>query len=148
MELIVDYIYLKRDANLKILQQINNLKLYKYVDSNNFIRCVTTKYYHVFKIREELLLYFMNQRFSCISGHVCFSERAYHNFHDTYKFVTILRDPVQRWISHYFYNAYKTHSNLGKIESDDIATFLESDRARSWGHHYVQMLGGLADEAF
>lgn len=38
-----------------------------------------------------------------ISGHFPFSQEAEHRFGNRYNYLTILRDPVDRWISHYRY---------------------------------------------
>ena len=101
----------------------------------------TTDDHPVLKFRENLLLYFMSQKNTkYISGHFTFSEIAYREFGDQYAFVTILRDPVKRWISSYFYNRYKKADHI-KIEAD-ITTYLQSEFGRSQGYECVKFLGG------
>ncbi|AWX93848.1 hypothetical protein DPM13_14545 [Paracoccus mutanolyticus] len=50
--------------------------------------------------RETLLLMHMAHRATLIHGHFLFSERAWQHFGDRYRYVTILRDPVARTVSH------------------------------------------------
>lgn len=98
--------------------------------------------YQILKFRESLLLYFMCQSDTkYIAGHFTFSAIAYQSFFDKFAFVTILRNPVKRWISAYFYNRYK---KLGHRKTDaDIAAYLESSFAQSQGYEYVKFLGGV-----
>jgi len=42
-----------------------------------------------------------------VSGHFPFSEEACRRFSGEWKFITLLREPVSRWFSEYFYNRYK-----------------------------------------
>jgi hypothetical protein len=95
----------------------------------------------ILKLRENLLLYFMSQRkYKYITGHFTFSEIAYREFKNEYAFMTILRDPVKRWISSYFFNRYKQHDHR-KID-EDITTHLKSEFGRSQGYEYVKFIGG------
>jgi len=97
--------------------------------------------YPILKVRERLLLYFMGlDTTRYITGHFTFSEVAYREFHPKYLFITVLRDPVERWISSYFFNRYK-RSEHRKIE-EDIKTHLESEFGQSQGYEYVKFLGG------
>lgn len=100
--------------------------------------------YQVLKFRENLLLYYMcHGNINYIAGHLSFSETAYQYFHDKYAFITVLRDPVKRWISAYFYYRYKNFG-LRKIDMD-ITACLKSEFGQAQGHQYVKFLGG-ADE--
>ena len=44
---------------------------------------------------------YMYQDKQIISGHFPFSEKAYNLYGHRYNHITMLRDPVERWISHY-----------------------------------------------
>lgn len=102
----------------------------------------TTDDYQILKFRENLLLYFMCQnRTKYIAGHFTFSSKAHQYFFDKFAFVTVLRDPVKRWISAYFYNRYKK-SGHRKIDTE-ISPYLKSDFAQSQGYEYVKFLGGV-----
>ena len=97
----------------------------------------------LYRYRQNLLLYFMNIRNTkYISGHFFFSEKAFREFHGTYAFITVLRNPVKRWISHYFFNRYKK-TDFGKIH-EDITTCLKSDFGRHNGSELIQFVGGFS----
>ncbi len=95
----------------------------------------------VLDLREQMLLYHMFEDVRGVSLHVRFSEIAYQRFSDSYKFVTMLRDPVKRFVSHYHWSYGKPHAHAW-IE-DDFESFLESDRAKRIGATYVEYLCGL-----
>jgi len=61
------------------------------------------------KLRIDLLHYFMWKDYYYTGGHVPFNSVIYENFKSSYKFVTVLRDPVERYISEYFYNYNRDH---------------------------------------
>ncbi len=101
-------------------------------------------YRSVLQFREYLLLYYLNlpdTRF--IQGHFGFSDSAYREFENDFAFITVLRDPVKRWISAYFYNRYRTDCDW-KIR-DDLLEYLDSQRARANGCEYVKKLHGSLD---
>jgi hypothetical protein len=85
------------------------------------------------------------QDVSYIVGHFKFSETAYRHFADEYKFITILRDPVSRWISQYFYDRYKESKHL-KIE-EEFEQYLDSHRSRTEGFRYVVSFDGVPEES-
>jgi len=98
-------------------------------------------YVNVLRIRELLLIYFLNMKETrMVSGHMPFSGLAYDKHKDDYAFVTILRDPVKRWISAFFYNKYREASKW-KI-GDDLTNYVESKRGRANGYEYVKKLFG------
>ncbi|NEP24461.1 sulfotransferase family 2 domain-containing protein [Moorena sp. SIO3I6] len=95
----------------------------------------------VLKLRENLLVYFMcRENVNYITGHLVFSSVAHRHFQENYAFITILRDPVKRWISEYFYNRYKSHEHC-KIDME-IEEYLDSEFGQAQGHKYVTFLGG------
>jgi len=55
-------------------------------------------------------------------------------------FITVLRDPVKRWISSFFYNKYRDDDHW-KIK-DDIHEYLKTKRARANGYEYVKKFLG------
>jgi hypothetical protein len=92
------------------------------------------------RYRASLLPYYMaREDVQVLTGHFPWSNEAYEHFGDDWTYVTLLRDPVQRWFSHYFYDRYKSHSDHFKIE-EDLDTFLESERAQEMGDLYVRRL--------
>ena len=84
----------------------------------------------------ELLAYFLaSQQHRYVYGHFTFDEAAFEAFHDTFYFLTFLRDPVKKWFSLYFFNRYK-ESDHYKLH-DDLETFVESETAVGYGCDYV-----------
>lgn len=67
------------------------------------------------RFRIQLLHYLMWKDIYYIGGHVPFSTNAYRDFQG-YNLITVLRDPVERYISEYFYN-YKRNHQFGVTES-------------------------------
>jgi hypothetical protein len=95
----------------------------------------------VLDLREQMMLYHLFRGVSCFSGHVRFSNRAFELFSSKYKFITILREPVARFISHYFWSHGKPGAHA-RIE-EEFAPFLETERARLLGATYSEYFCGL-----
>ena len=74
------------------------------------------------RFRVELLHYLMWKDVFFIGGHVPFNHTAYQQFRG-YNLITVLRDPVERYISEYFYNYQRNHQS--KIDMD-FADYIES----------------------
>lgn len=99
----------------------------------------------VLDLREQMLLYLLFEDIRCLSLHVPFSEIAHARFCDRYRFVTILREPVSRFISHYLWSHGKPHAH-GRIE-EEFAAFLETPRARRLGATYAEFFSGLPKDS-
>jgi hypothetical protein len=97
-------------------------------------------------VREELLLYFMaDPGYRFISGHFSFSELAYQQFSEEWSFITLLRHPVERWLSHFFFNRFKQDSHT-RI-SMELEEFLLTERAKELGSEYVRRLAPGSPES-
>jgi Sulfotransferase family len=94
----------------------------------------------VAKLREQMLLYLMLEDVRCISVHVWFSETAYDYFKDSYKFITILREPISRFISNYRW-LFMREGDHGRIDLP-LEEFLNTDRAWGFGSMYVRYFAG------
>lgn len=94
---------------------------------------------------QRLLPYFLAQpRLRYVSGHFQFSDMAHRTFGDDWDFVTILRHPVSRWFSHYFYNRYKSDDHY-KIR-EELADFVDSPRGRYMAYTFLTQLSGWCVE--
>lgn len=101
--------------------------------------------YIVQQYREKILLYYMySKKTQYIGGHFTFNQLIYQNFSQDFSFVTMLRDPIQRWKSFYFFNRYK-EKNHGKLNIE-ILDFLKSDYGKKYGCLFVMFLGGINKE--
>jgi hypothetical protein len=89
--------------------------------------------------RRDLLYYLMSsQQYRYISGHFAFSSEAINQFNQEWKSVTLLREPVSRWISNYFFNRYKSGDHF-KIEYS-LDEHLKTKRAIRSGQTYLNLL--------
>lgn len=95
----------------------------------------------VLDLREQMMLYLMHEGVHCVSLHVRFSEVAYNQFKDQYKFITVLREPVSRFVSHYLWSYGKPDAHARICE--DFEEFLNTPRARRLGATYVEYFCGL-----
>lgn len=90
----------------------------------------------------DLSLYYLAGNYRFISGHFAFHRLAYANYGQTYAFVTMLRDPVKKWLSLYFFNRYKQGDHYSLNE--DLDDFLETDLAAGYGSDYAMQFAGHA----
>lgn len=90
----------------------------------------------VYALREGMLLTHMAWDTRMIHGHILFSHKADKHFGDTYKYVTLLREPVARTISNF--NQSVRH---GLIENDFDA-YLESDVIRAHALTFLRYFSG------
>ncbi|MEO8548280.1 MAG: sulfotransferase family 2 domain-containing protein [Sphingomicrobium sp.] len=101
---------------------------------------------HVSELREMMLLYMLYSHTRCVSAHIPFSDAAYEEFADRYLFVTILRDPVDRFISNYYWS-HKHPKGLNYIP-EPFEEFVLSERARLSGSTYVRYFCGEPGQEF
>ena len=95
------------------------------------------------RIPEYLLLYFMGQdKVKFITGHVPFSGIAYRQYHHQFSFITILRDPVSRWLSEYTFNKFKKSMHRKETANVDIEEYINLEVGEEQGRQYVLFLGG------
>lgn len=94
-----------------------------------------------FDLREGLLLQHMAWDTMLIHGHVFWSEKAEKHFGDTYKYVTMFRDPVARMVSN-----FRMTQRSGVVK-DDLDTYLETDVAKRHARVYLRYLCGRNDIA-
>ena len=98
----------------------------------------------LFAYREKLLIYFLSLGSAgFVSGHFAFSNLAMSHFKDEWNFITILRHPVDRWFSHYFFNRYKKSNHFKtKLSLDE---YVDSDDGKSLGSFYHKLFYGRCD---
>ncbi len=100
----------------------------------------------VWELREGLLEYYLSHEgVQYLSGHFQIDPAIVGRHSDAWQFVTVLRDPVDRWISHYFFNRFKPGDHYG-IE-EDLEDFLESERAEAYGRMFLDYFGANREES-
>lgn len=95
--------------------------------------------------RNSLLPYFMEQNgLQYISGHFVFNSDLHSRYSNEWGYVTMLRDPVQKYISQYFYNLQKpAQDHFGIDESAE--EFIASAEGVRLGQDMVQKITGIAE---
>ncbi|MBI4820049.1 MAG: sulfotransferase family 2 domain-containing protein [Deltaproteobacteria bacterium] len=95
------------------------------------------------RFRRSLLAYELRRAGEgrLVAGHYPVDAEAVSEFGSRWRFVTVLRDPVERWISHYFYNRSLRDSPFHI--SADLGSYLDSGDARSLGCLYARHLLGI-----
>jgi hypothetical protein len=89
--------------------------------------------------RNHILSYHMNdETMMYIGGHFGFSRRLYERHSDRWKYVTILRNPMKKWFSQYFYNRYKEDDHFS-LEGG-IEEFAHSETGHHLGSDFVHKL--------
>jgi hypothetical protein len=102
------------------------------------------------RYQEFLLHYYLHYGAPFISGHYPISRVTLDEFGDTYKFVTVLRDPVDRFISQYTYDkmlelessSFAENQRTQDERKADLQQYLRSWRAWYVSHIYTWMFGG------
>lgn len=97
-----------------------------------------------FQLREFILLYEMARKTPYISGHFRFNESVFQAYSSEYSWITVLRDPVKRYISQYFFDAFKPEDHARV--SDDLDIFIESARGKARGQNYINYFGNFSRE--
>lgn len=87
--------------------------------------------------REMLLSRMLGGRHRYVAGHVASSPTLWDV--KGFRFATVLRDPVERYFSHYFFSRYKLR-RFGRV-SEPLEAYIDSARSRYWAHIYLAYFG-------
>lgn len=100
------------------------------------------------RMRRETFVNHLVRDHRCVAGHFPFDEVAWARFHDRYRFVTVLRDPVKRFVSHYF-DSYRPEPDPSRpfAISMSLDELLETERGRRFGRIYAEFYSGLTGRA-
>lgn len=113
---------------------------------NNFISApplLSLPFSSAIRTPQIILNYAMaDQKVKYISGHVPFCDIAYQAYSHDFLFVTLLRDPVERFISEYTYNKFHAGTHQKDTTSMPIEEYIETERGIAQGGQYVLWLGG------
>ena len=89
---------------------------------------------------ELMLLYLQFCDTRCIAAHIPFSDVSFDAFSDAYLFVTILRDPVERFVSNYYWRHSRPRGDR-RIE-EPFDKFVDTEQAKLLGSTYVRYFCG------
>jgi hypothetical protein len=100
------------------------------------------RYREIQTFRRYLLLDGLESGVPCISGHLAFHRDICEAYRELYRFITVLRDPVQRFVSHYIMNRYRG----GHLETRlSFEEYLESPVGLLTANMATDFLSGYAD---
>lgn len=78
-----------------------------------------------------------------VAGHFEVNAELLEKFGDKYNFMTLLRDPVERWMSHYLYNKHLPRDRYDITA--DMEEFVETPRGRGIAQMYTAYLSGTGN---
>lgn len=92
------------------------------------------------RFTHEILAYYLWRDLELLYGHYEVSPRLL-DAHPDWDFVTLLREPVARFLSNLYFN--RTHPSWRDMfpEGEPIESFLDGVEAQKFGHNYVSSLG-------
>ena len=92
------------------------------------------------EVREiQLLMALADSKNRLVAGHFSYSCLAYEHYRKDTLFMSLLRDPVARFLSHYFYNRYKKSDHYSLDCSLD--EYLDGERAHHSARTYMHNFG-------
>jgi hypothetical protein len=94
--------------------------------------------------RKQILAYLLEQQeLNYISGHFLFDETIFNEYSDRWNYVTMLRNPVDKYLSQYFYNRQKENQQHFGI-NEELETYIETEEGKSMGSDLVHRFSGLS----
>ncbi len=85
----------------------------------------------VLAYREELLRYYLyDTKAKYVFGHFKCTSQTRNLFQDDWTFVTLIRDPVKRWLSHYFFDKFREKNIDYNKTSLDLEEYLHSEEGK------------------
>jgi hypothetical protein len=93
-------------------------------------------------LRDGFALDAMQRDFAYISGHIHFNRDIWKAYSDQYHYVTLLREPVSRYISAYFFNASKEPGSHS-YNPFTLSELIKNSRGVRLGHFYLNYFSGF-----
>jgi hypothetical protein len=94
------------------------------------------------EMREAILAYFVQRRHArLIAGHFIYSPRAFLGHEDEFDLITVLRNPLDRLLSHYYFNRFQDKRDHTPIDID-LSEWLSTDQAKGAATLFVKMFVG------
>jgi hypothetical protein len=121
---------------------ISPLETLRAVDAVRNGQKSTSQQFNNYQFRQTLFLYLLLKGYHFIWGHVEFNETAFSMFKKKYYFITILRDPVDRYISNYFYDQSYDADNPFRINCE-LIDFVKMERGIHFGRRYCEYFSGI-----
>ena len=101
-------------------------------------------------VRATLLAYHLSTKARYVGGHYPPRPDLLDAFSaetgGEWAFITVIREPVARWYSNYFYDRYKSDRDHFGIDLP-LIEFVETEQAKEFGAKYSQLFGDGDEEA-
>lgn len=117
------------------LRSLEATKALHYREDTDFNKCLY--------LRGSLVAYAMAKDERYITGHVPYVEPLAKAQKSKYKYVALLRDPIKRFISKYFFNFQKADKHCDIDVS--LSEYLDSEKGIQSGCEYVKYFTGALD---
>ncbi len=92
-------------------------------------------------LRDGFILDAMTRNIPYVSGHTHFNQDIWQRYSDKYAYITLLRDPVKRYISAYFFDS--NPKSGGSYTDLNLSDLIETDRGIRLGHFYLNYFAGF-----
>lgn len=115
-----------------------------HLDSSASRRASETLSTDLMRYRNNVLPYFMEQnnlRYIC--GHFVFDSEIHKRYSSKWYYITLLRDPIEKYLSQYFYNLQKKDKEHFGID-ESLEKFIASKEGVRLGQDMVQKFSGTA----
>ncbi len=114
------------------------------IDAAATLKEARRKNIHPLVLREQKLISKLSKkRYKYVKGHFRCTSEVRQKFEKDWIFMTILRDPVRRWISQYFFNLHKKHDHTK--HSMNLDDYLQSEVGMNSGAIYVDFFTDGSD---
>lgn len=95
--------------------------------------------------RDSFVLDAMERDVPFVTGHAHFNQQIWERHSQRYAYVTLLRDPVKRYISHYFFDASKKEGEHASLTTS-LPELIKTDKGIKRGHSYLNYFSGFSSE--
>jgi len=93
------------------------------------------------EVGEMLLAYAVQRDLKYISGHYPYSCRVFAGYEGDFHFITVLRNPLDRMLSLYYFNRFRKDRDYFSVECE-LSEWLSSVQARRAGTTFVRTFVG------
>jgi len=115
------------------------------IDLKNSKKCEELLDIDMMKSREVIMVNYLNNPFKrFVTGHCYAAPKVVDAFYAQWDFLTVLRDPVDRFISEYVYNRFKK-SDWVKVNMD-VEEYLTTDVASAQGMTLTRYFSGMTNQ--
>lgn len=120
----------------------NDFSRFKSLDGKAALEASKAAKYPSLELRKILAYYFLSpdigKSVKFVRGHFAIDRDILSTFNDKYLFITTVRNPIDKWVSSFFYNYRKGNNDHGSI-NESIEDFIGTERSKVLGYDYIRM---------